>query len=35
MKTEIIGVSSNIDKIKEQIARVAAAGLNTHGEMSP
>jgi transcriptional regulator with GAF, ATPase, and Fis domain len=29
MKTEIIGVSSNIEKIKEQIARVAAAGLNT------
>ena len=29
MKTEIIGVSSNIEKIKEQISRVAAAGLNT------
>lgn len=29
MKTEIIGVSSNIEKIKKQISRVAAAGLNT------
>ena len=29
MKTEFIGVSSNIKKIKKQIAQVAAAGLNT------
>ena len=29
MKTEIIGVSSNIEKIKKQISRVADTGLNT------
>ncbi len=29
MKTEFIGVSSNIAKIKKQISQVAAAGLNT------
>jgi two-component system response regulator AtoC len=29
MKTEFIGVSSNIKKIKKQISQVAAAGLNT------
>ena len=29
MKTELIGVSSNIEKVKKQISRVATAGLNT------
>ena len=29
MKTDLIGVSSNIEKIKEQILQVAATGLNT------
>ncbi len=29
MKTEIIGVSSNIEKLKKQISRVAETGLNT------
>jgi len=29
MKTELIGVSSNIEKIKKQISQVASAGLNT------
>jgi two-component system response regulator AtoC len=29
MKTEMIGISSNIEKIKNQISRGAAAGLNT------
>jgi len=29
MKTEFIGVSPNIEKIKKQISQVAAAGLNT------
>ncbi len=29
MKTEFIGVSSNIQNLKKQISRVAAAGLNT------
>jgi transcriptional regulator with PAS, ATPase and Fis domain len=29
MKTELIGVSSNIEKIRKQISQVAAAGLNT------
>ncbi len=29
MKTDLIGVSSNIEKIKKQISQVAAAGLNT------
>ena len=29
MKTELIGVSSNIENVKNQISRVATAGLNT------
>lgn len=29
MKTELIGVSPNIEKIRKQISQVAAAGLNT------
>jgi len=29
MKTELIGVSANIEKLKKQISQVAAAGLNT------
>jgi transcriptional regulator with PAS, ATPase and Fis domain len=29
MATELIGVSSNIDKIRKQIVRIAEAGLNT------
>jgi len=29
MKTELIGVSSNIEKVKKQISQVATAGLNT------
>src|SRR5210317_1055957 len=29
MKTDLIGVSSNIEKLKKQISRVAETGLNT------
>ena len=29
MKTELIGVSSNIKKIRKQISQVASSGLNT------
>ena len=32
MKTEFIGVSSNIKKIKKQISQVAAAGLRHRAE---